>query len=92
MIAAIRTAIPVPDAVASFSHRSFPAPVRDAYCWAADLARRYTSDDLAGPRNADIRWRLASGLAAANKTLARHNPRLSYGWDDLPGLRRKEDR
>lgn len=88
MIASPRTSIPVPDAVADFSQKRFPEAVRDAICWAAELGESYASDDLAGPRYSGIRMRLTQGIAAANKTLANHNPRLIYGWNDLPGLNR----
>lgn len=92
MIASPHTSIPVPDAVADFSQRQLPEPVRDAICWAAELGESYASDDLAGPRYSDIRMRLTQGIAAANKTLAAHNPHRMYRPGDLPGLRRKENR
>ncbi|MEU1497287.1 hypothetical protein [Streptomyces sp. NPDC005732] len=88
MIASPRTAVPVPDAVATLAARRLPAHVRDAVAEAGDAGRLLT--ETAGPQYAEARQQLHQRLARANRVLAAHNPRLTHGWADLPGLHRKE--
>ncbi|WP_394436256.1 hypothetical protein [Streptomyces sp. SGAir0957] len=83
MIAAIRTAIPIPDAVASLSARQWTDQLRDDVTTAADACRRYTSRDLARPQDEEERWNTAETIAAVNKRLAARNPRLVRGWNNM---------
>ena len=84
MIAALRTSVPIPDAVASFSARRWS----DAQCAdvtaAGDACRRYTSRELAGGQYVEARWLLAQQLAAVNKRLAAWNPLLARDLTNMP--------
>jgi hypothetical protein len=86
VIAFPRATVPVPDAVADLAGRQLPPRVRDAVGRQAATLRRYAQ--LSQPQYAEARWLLAQEVAAANKTLAAHNPGLVARWGDLPGLNR----
>lgn len=90
MITPPRTPIPIPDAVADLSARQLPPHIRQAITEAGDAGRLLT--ETTGPQYAEARQLLHARLASANKLLAAHNPHRMYGWGDLPGLRRKEQR
>jgi len=90
VIAFPRTTVPVPNAVAALAARQLPPHIQQAVKNAADAGRSLSL--CRHPRYEEGRqWALA-GIAAANKELAAHNPHRMYGWGDLPGLRRKEER
>ncbi|WP_020135067.1 hypothetical protein [Streptomyces sp. 351MFTsu5.1] len=88
MIAFPRTPVPVPDAVADLSARQLPPHIRQAVKDAADAGRSLSLCRL--PRYEEGRQRALASIARANKQLAAHNPHRMYGWEDLPGLQRKE--
>lgn len=93
MITPPRTAVPVPDAVATLSARQLPPHIRQAITDAGDAGRLLTSRTHAA---CPFEVRMEAGghlhqrLARANKQLAACDPRLIHGWDDMPGLNRKE--
>lgn len=90
MIAFPRAPIPVPEAVAAFSGRQLPEPVRKARRQSWEACVRLTL--CRHPRYEEGRQRAFADIAAATKTLAAHDPRLVHGWADLPGLARKDNR
>lgn len=86
MIAAPRTTIPVPEAVAALSARQLPDRVRAARRQAWEASVRLTL--CRQPRYEEGRqWAIAE-LSAANKILAAVNPGYVFGWGDLPGQQR----
>lgn len=86
MIAAPRTPVPVPEAVAALSARQLPERVRAArrQSWEACIHLSLCRQ----PRYEEGRQVALGRIAAASKVLAAHNPNLTHGWADLPGLGR----
>ncbi|MEV4041445.1 hypothetical protein [Streptomyces sp. NPDC049744] len=90
MIAAIRTTVPVPDAVAGRVAAQLPPRVQAAVADAAEAARLYAA--CRGPQYTEARQLLEARLRVANKILAAHNPGLAVRWADIPTLTTKEER
>lgn len=88
MIAFPRTDVPIPDGLASRIASRYPEPVLSAIAAASDAV--YRLDLCLNPRYEEGRQNALADLARANKQLAAWNPRIVYGRDDLPGIRRKD--
>lgn len=88
MIAFPRLTVPVPDGIALRAGQQLPPRVQAAIGDAATAGRLLAA--TVGPQYAEARQLLHALLAAANRVLAAHNPRLIHGWADLPGLHRTE--
>ena len=83
MIAAPRSSVPIPDAVASFSARRWTDAQRADVTTAGDACRRYTSRELAGGQYVEARWLIAQQIAAVNKRLATREPRRVRNWNNI---------
>ncbi|MGW4825741.1 hypothetical protein ACWEP4_44570 [Streptomyces sp. NPDC004227] len=89
MIAFPKLGVPVPDAVALRAGLQLPARVKAAVDEAALCGRLLTGRTLAAAEaRTEADQRLHARLAAANRVLAAHDPRLVTSWADMPGLNR----
>lgn len=90
MIARPPRTVPVPDAVAYLAALQLPPHIQQAIGDAAEAGRLLTCR-VHAVCPFDVRMEagghLHQRLAAANKLLAAHDPRLVHGWADMPGRR-----
>lgn len=94
MIAAPRTSVPIPDAVADLARRQqLSTQARQEIRTATRAGRMLTDLPLT---KVPLQLRLEASvhhhatLCAANKKLARYGPDHLFGWGSVPGLNRKE--
>lgn len=90
MIARPPRTVPVPDAVALLAGHQLPPHVQRAVGEAAEAGRLYAA--CRGPQYAEARQMLEARICRANRVLAAHNSGLTFGWGDIPGQQRQENR
>ncbi|WP_420032249.1 hypothetical protein ACN2WE_05145 [Streptomyces sp. cg28] len=95
MIAFPRTGIPIPDAVADLARQQLPKAARLEIGKATRAGRMLTDRPLT---KVPLQLRMEASahhhavLCAASKQLARYGPQHVYGWGQVLGLKRKEER